>query len=127
MGARGPAIQRAQDTIALLPENKPWRVDIKPYRKERSVPQIRYFWGVVVKIICDETGNDPNDMHDWLCGECFGWETREVMGSQRKVPARTISSPKKLSTEEMEEFNEWCRARMAQEGILIPLPNDADF
>ena len=113
---------QALDLISELNPAFAWEVIAKRYRKKRSIPQNSYFWGVIVKIIHDETGNDAQDIHDVLCGECFGWIECEVMGIQKNKPVRGTST---LSVEEFEAFCEWCRAFAATEiGIIVPLPNE---
>ena len=41
-------------------------VTIEKWKDQRSVQQNRYYWGVVVKIISDDTGNDPETVHEFL-------------------------------------------------------------
>ncbi len=114
--------QQAHNLIDGLNLNIAWKVVATRHRKKRSNPQNSYFWGVIVKIICDETGNDANDIHDVLCGECFGWQEYEVMGLRKRRPVRGTSQ---LNVDEFEQFCEWCRAFAASNlGLVIPLPNE---
>lgn len=114
--------QQAHDLIDTLNPERAWKVTAVLHRKKRSNPQNKYFWGVIVKIICDETGNDAQDVHDVLCGDCFGWQEYEVMGKKKVRPVRGTSQ---LPVGEFEAFCEWCRAYSARNmGLVIPLPNE---
>ena len=44
--------------------------EIKRYRKNRSAEQNSYMWGVVYKLMSDETGYTPDEIHQ-LMGERF--------------------------------------------------------
>ena len=39
---------------------------VKKWKDQRSVQQNCYYWAVVVKIISDDTGNDPETVHEFL-------------------------------------------------------------
>ncbi len=108
---------------AFVPGQR-WALEFKRYRKKRTHEQLRYFWGVVVRMICDEYGNDKDDIHDLLCGEYFGWETYKVFGNLRRRPIQTLSGPEKIPTEDMSRFIDWCIAWAAQHDIMIPLPRE---
>ena len=121
--AKDKAIHR----IKVLDAEKDWEVIIRRYRKPRSNAQLAYFWGGVVQTVVEETGNDKNDIHDFLCGEYFGWQECEMFGAKRKKPIRTLTSPEPLTVEEMVNFCEWCASRMAQENIIIPPPHEVNY
>ena len=115
-------VEQAVCLIRDLNPAYPWDVTVKRYRKPRSNPANRYHWGVIVKIICEETGNEAEDIHEYLLGEHVGWETYEVLGNLKKRPSRRSHT---MTVEEFENFNEWCRAWAAQNlGIVIPLPGE---
>ena len=113
--------------IALINDlslNKDWRMDLKQYLKKRSIQQNRYYFGVVIKMIVDETGNDSNDIHEYLLGESQGWEEYQVMEKTKVRPCRRSCD---MSTKEFGAFAmEWCPAWAASElGMVIPPPEDA--
>ena len=37
---------------------------VRPVRKSRTIQQNRYYFGVVLKVISDHTGHDPEDLHN---------------------------------------------------------------
>lgn len=93
------------------------RVEIivrKP-RKQRSDPQNRYYWGVIVKAIADHTGHTKDEVHDGLRHMFLkdGW---------------VIKSTKDLSTAEAEEYHANCRMWAAATfSLIIPLPNEVIY
>ena len=39
---------------------------VEPWRNERTRQQIKYYWGVCVKLISDYTGHSPDEIHEFL-------------------------------------------------------------
>ena len=111
------------DLIDRLNSDYAWEVTVKRHRKKRSNPQNAYHWGVIVKMICDETGNSAEDIHEYLLGEHVGWETYDVLGNLKKRPSRRSHD---MNSEDFENFNEWCRAWAASNlAMVVPLPGEA--
>lgn len=114
-----------EKALTLIEELNPtfaWEITAKRYRKKRSNPQNSYHWGVIIKIICDESGNDPTEMHEYLLGEHVGWIEYEFLGEIRRKPSRRSHD---MAVETFENFNEWCRAWAAHNlGIVMPLPGE---
>ena len=117
---------RICEAVLQLNGNREWSIEIKQWREKRSNAQVSYFWAGIVNPVVEETGNDKNTIHDWLCGEYFGWEEHKVFGQVRKRPVQTLTSPEPLSVTQMVNFNEWCVSRLAQEGYLIESPREID-
>lgn len=116
------ARDRACQFIRDLDPSKAWAVDIKPYRRKRTSDQNRYYWGVVLKIIADETGHEAQDLHEYFLGMIYGWQEYTVLGELRKRPARRSSD---MKTDEMSAYWEAIRAWAAQNlGIYIPEPGE---
>ena len=114
--------KQAHDLIDGLNPDIAWKVTAVRSVKKRSNPQNAYHWGVIIKTICDETGNETNDVHEILLGNFVGWETYEVFGQMKKRPSRRSHN---METEMFENFNEYCRAFAASDlGIVIPLPGE---
>jgi hypothetical protein len=116
--------------IAALPTDKAWKVEVSRYRKARSDQQNNALWGVAYKAIRDETGNDFHALHDYFCGEFFGWVDAEVMGMTKRRPLRTTTrdSERKrsvLSTVEFMDFYAFVQRRAAEvAGVYVPDPNE---
>lgn len=88
---------------------------VKKYRKKRSNPQNKYWWGVVCKVYGDYLGYTPQEMHDAL-----KWQFLQVPG---ELP--TVRSTKKLTTTEFNELiEEVARFAAMEHGVYIPPPDD---
>ena len=108
----------------LSPEHV-WSVEVIPYKKQRSKEQNAYLHAVPLRMICDETGYEMDDMKTYLLGEWSGWEEFEMMGSRRKRPCRRSSS---LKTHEMNDFFEFIGRWASQHlGMVIPDPEGGNL
>ena len=98
-------------------------VIVKPYKANRSDNQNRYYWGVVVPMIADETGYTKDEMHEILRGLFLG-DTVNVYGKEVKISRSTAS----LKTSEFEEYLEKCRGWASETlSCYVPVPNEVDF
>ena len=109
-------------------EGKTVTLSIKLARKERSINQNNYYWGVIVviwkKLIQEEWGEffTSQEVHEFLKYNCnyiekIDVETGEIL--------RVSKSTKENSTVEQEEFH--LKARQlaySMFGVEIPLPNE---
>lgn len=93
--------------------------------KRRSEHQNAYYWGVVIELIHEHTGQDREEIHGVLASEfltrtAWNWKTY-------------VKSTASLTTVEFEEYLENCRRWAAdpnntvEGGIYIPLPNEVDI
>lgn len=98
-----------------------YNIKIERPKKPRSLQENNYYHGVVVKMIADEVGDLPTEVHEdlknlFLKHECVNRLTQE--------PEIRVRSTTELSTVEMEEYIEMCRVwayNFLQ--LTIPLPN----
>jgi len=96
-------------------------VSIIPFKKDRTLPQNRYYWGVVLKHICEYTGNTKLEAHD-LFSDAYLPKKTVIIGS--KTFERTISTTE-LDTVEFNAFIDCvCRYVAEELGLYIPLPNE---
>ena len=84
-------------TINNLDVNRDWSIEIKQWREKRSRAQDAYYWAAIVHPVALDTGNENEDIHQWLLGECFGWEEHNVMGNRRKRPVRSLTTPEPMT------------------------------
>ena len=112
--------------LSALSQTHDWSIEIKQWRDKRSNAQLAYFYAGIVNPICEETGNEVQDIHDFLCGEYWGWHEVKVMGQRKKKPVQTLTSPEPVSVENMVNFCEWCVMRMANEGIILEPPREVN-
>ena len=96
-------------------------VSIVPFKKDRTLPQNRYYFGVVLKHICDYTGFTSLEAHD-LFKDNFLPKKTVTIGS--KTIERTPSTTE-LSTVEFNNFIDDVTRYVAEElGLYVPLPNE---
>ena len=122
--SRTGQVKTLVEYLGNLPAAKAYTVEVKEYRRNRSSEQNRYLWGVVYRRIIDAMPAmklDPDHLHEYWLGECFGWDVCDVIGLAKKVPMKRSS---KLSTVEFIEFYEFIQRRCATTmGLHIPDPN----
>lgn len=108
-------------------EGKRVTVEVKRFRKNRTVDQNAYYWGVVVKMVMDEMGYDEEDkatIHELLKYENH-YEMRIVGKGADRKEIRAPMSTANISTVAFEEYEERCRRWASRElSIYIPLPNE---
>jgi len=99
-----------------------YKLEIKRDKDKRSYSQNRYYHGVVVKMLGDELGNFPTEMHEILKSLFLQYDA--VIGKTGEV-VRVVKSTTELTTIEFEEYLEKCRIfALTNLGIRIPLPNE---
>lgn len=115
--------------IAALDPEKPYRVTIDVAKPPRSNDQNEALWGLAYKVLEKETGNDPDDLHIYFCGEFFGWVDHEIMGMRRRRPRRTTTTDDRgkrdvISKSEFCDFYAFIQRRSAETvGVFIPDPD----
>lgn len=127
---REPVLERIGKYLAVLPADKEYTVVVEPYKRTRSDSQNNALWGVAYKTIRDETGNDMDDLHDYFCGEFFGWVEKTVMGQTKRSPRRTTTRDEEgkrsvMTTLEFSQFYEFVQQKAAEvAGVYVPDPNE---
>jgi hypothetical protein len=115
--------------LSTLDVTKEFQVSIGPVKKERSDLQNRALWGCAYKTLREATGNDPEDLHTYFCGEYFSWVEYEVMGQKRKRPFRTTTKDENgkrdvISTIHLQDFYAFVQQRSAETvGVYVPDPD----
>jgi hypothetical protein len=91
-------------------------IEIHKSKKIRSLPQNKYYWGVVVKILGSHIGYTSDEMHQILASKFL---------SYRKMNGEFVKSTTKLNTLEFENYLDNCRQWASGEmQVHIPLPNE---
>ena len=118
--------ENARAAIDALDPSKEWSVEIKQYRRKRSLDQNAFMWGVPLKILSEHTGHSPDDMREYLLGEWSGWQEYEIEGRTFTKPVKNSTS--QLTTLEFTKFLEWIEMWSAHKlGISIPRPNEVAY
>lgn len=124
---REAAVERLAAFLLHAWAGKRVRVTFCEAKPQRSNDQNAYLFGVCYAAIRDATGNDVDDLHQWACGEYFGWREIDVMGSRRKVPIRSTTRDEHghravLSTADFSDFVAFIQNKAAEFGVYIPEP-----
>lgn len=102
--------------------NSVYKIEIKKDKNKRSYSQNRYYHGIVVKLIAEDTGHFPDEMHEILKTMFLQYD---AIIEKTGVVVRIAKSTTELNTAEFEEYLEKCRIfALTDLGIRIPLPNE---
>lgn len=119
---KGGTLARVVAVLSALSKDKPLRVTIEELKRKRSDEQNRYLWGVVYKTLLDHLpGWEAEDVHEYMLGECYGWETIEGMGKKRLKPIRRSS---KLNKMEFADYIAFIQRKASELGVYIPDPSE---
>ena len=96
-------------------------ISIKKNRATRSMAQSRYYFGVVIAYISDETGYTKDEAHQLMQRQFLKYPKQVSDGVEEMFVQSTTS----LTTSEMEEYVENIRRFAISElGCYIPEPNE---
>lgn len=114
--------------VRWLDPTKSWKVAIEEFRPRRSDAQNAFLWGVVYPSILEGGGEalagwQKDDLHEYMLGEHFGWETLSLGGRTVHKPLRRSS---RLNKQDFSDYLEFLSRRAAELGIVIPEPNYGD-
>jgi hypothetical protein len=99
-------------------DGKETYVEIKEKKRERTLKQNNYLWGVVYPLISSSTGHDSEELHDAFKKMFLGRKFIEVGETELEVTKTSTN----LSTAEFNEFVERVIAFAGTLGIAIPPP-----
>lgn len=134
-GDRKRALPLATQVLAGLDELVAWNVTIEPVKHERSASQNAYLWAVPNKMISDATGYEVEEVHEYLCGQHFGWKDKRVPKTPRNpsgvesVPIRTTTTDERgkrnvLTTTQFSDYVDFVQRFAAKKlGLVIPDPD----
>lgn len=109
-------------------EGKPVDVTCERMILERSHPQNRYYWGVVLKMLATETGHTVDEMHEF-CKLKFNAKYVQIVNKETgENEDLTIgASTTKLTTisfgEYIEQIKMWAATFLS---LSIPEPNEVE-
>jgi hypothetical protein len=109
--------------LRTLPDGE-IEVIVRRISKTRSKRQNSYYWGVVLQIISDITGNSTEEVHEILKFHVFRiFLTKWITFNDEEI--EVVRSTTDLNTVEMEDYLSKIRQWAAQElQAYIPLPNE---
>lgn len=122
-------LANAHAFLDRLPADKAWRVEIREYRRERSLPQNAALWACAYPPLMEFIGEEGEEakkrLHAHFCGEFFGWVNPKV-GERRPVRTTTKDEDGQDSTIDtltMSRFYNFVQRQGAELGVDIPDPD----
>jgi len=114
--------------VRWLDPAKSWKVTLEEFKPRRSDAQNAFLWGVVYPSILEGGGEalagwQKDDLHEFMLGEHFGWETLTLGGRTVHKPVRRSS---RLNKQDFSDYLEFLSRRAAELGIVIPEPSYGD-
>ncbi len=115
--------ERLKAAIASMGDG-PVVLTVARQKSKRSIQANSYYFGVVVKLIADETGQDAESVHEFLKRECHAQHVEMVNKATGEVYETWIgASTAVLNVGEFQAYVERCRAWAGQFlGLVIPDP-----
>lgn len=136
-GNRKHALPKAIALLESLDEEAAWKLTIEPVKRERSESQNAYLWAVPNKMISEVTGYEAEEVHEYLCGQYWGWKDKRVPKTPRNpegvesVPIRTTTRNEQgkrdvLKAKDFSDYVDFVQRFAAKKlGLLIPDPDPA--
>lgn len=101
-------------------------ITIRKHRKQRTIDQNAYYWGVVIPILADYFGHDnPEDMHEDLKLEFNPMESKVKPGQKIGGTTTKMSTVEFMASEDS-YVERICRWAAMEHGLYIPLPKKVD-
>lgn len=112
---------RAKKVIdELEPEQgREFEVIIKLHKSNKTLEQLGYYWGVVIKYFMDWTGHDKVECDQILKETCAIPHNFTFNG----IDFVARASIAKMKTKEMSEYIDRCVVFLASEGCMVPPPH----
>jgi len=89
---------------SVADSGKLYEVLVRPYRKNRTVQQNNYYFGVIIKLMCEETGYTKEEMHWMLCRKLLG--VSEIADPESGEMHQIVNGTSGLSTTEFSDYME---------------------
>lgn len=102
-----------------------WEVEIRPFKKQRTQPQNRYYWQMLQEVAeqlwVDGRQYDKDTLHEYFKGEFLGWNEKVLPSGELY---RTPISTSKLPTKEFAEYVTRIEAWAAHHGVFFEASTD---
>ena len=99
-------------------------VVFRKVKSPRTNQQNRYYWGVIIKILSEELGYDPQDLHYALRSRFLATIEDQGTAGGLTIPKSTTSLSTKEFEAYMEEIRRWSAGFLA---TTIPEPNEVEL
>ena len=87
---------------------------VRKHKAQRTSKANRYYWGVVIHLLSEHTGYEPDEMHEVLAFKFLRIEDCPITGAPRRQ--RTP----KTNTAEFADYVDRCIRFAAELGVVIP-------
>lgn len=108
--------------VASLTSSPIYSVEIKPYKRNRSLAQNKTMW-MWYGVLADHLGCEPEEVHEQMKVTVLGVERKIVAGQALIVPRSTTD----LNTDGMSRFMEAIIALAADLDVTLPMPDDLQY
>jgi len=116
-------VKRFNDALVSIGNATGKEIVLQDVERDRSGRQRRYYYGVIIAITGKHFGYDKDDMSAVWAEHFLSYTTKGLKGQEIKV----VRSPSQLNTKQTEEYHEKIRRFcLVEEGLYIPLPNEAE-
>jgi hypothetical protein len=114
----------------------PLQIVVKLYVPPRSDPQNNALFGVAYPPLMDHMGlrgeAEKLELHEYFCGEFFGWVEYEILGKKKQRPKRTTTKNEDGKRDVIgkllfAEFYDFVQHRAALHGVVVPDPDPQWF
>ena len=111
-----PRDRMAFDRMSRLLCGKRVELQMRKFRKKRTLPQNAFYFGVLVPTLAEHIGLDVDEMHEQL--------KRHFLSERIDENFARVKSTTELSTEEFSRYMEDCQRLAAEYGVDVPMPNE---
>lgn len=114
-----------KEYLAQLENNQPngqqVNVIVEKWKDQRTLSQNRYYWGVVLKVISDDTGHEQEDLHEFFKKKFIPEKEIRVKDEMQVISGCTHDLTKdNFFSDYIDKIRVW----YAQAGGYIPDPNE---
>jgi len=113
-------MQPSYDRWLVTLEGKRVVLSVKKFRKDRTPPQLKYYWGVCVRLLSQHTGYEEDEVHAILKYKFL----RAVNDDGYEYVKSLSTIARQVDTLEMNEFIEKIQRWGAEIGCYIPDPQE---
>ncbi|MBZ9975505.1 recombination protein NinB [Mesorhizobium sp. BR-1-1-10] len=112
----------AATAVSRLPASPRYSVEIKPYKRNRSLAQNRTMW-MWYAVIADHMGCEPEDLHEEMKVRVLGVERKIVAGQACIIPKSSTT----LDVDGMGRFMAAIESLAADLEVKLPATDEYDY
>jgi hypothetical protein len=113
--------ERAFEKLAALNLKKPWELEIKPYKKNRTEAQNKLLWKWL-HIWGQDLGYSDKEIYEIAVAQCWPLIEEELVCMGNRIPRQRRTSL--LNTKDFSEFLNNIDIKASETGTVLPHPED---